>query len=242
MADVLRSELRTRIKQRSNHEHSGSNFVTDTEINQLINTSYEELYGELCRSGIFYQGQRSVQTVAATGASYYDLNTDIFMIVAVYRLENGRYIPLPRHSPLVHDNAVESGPARSYSSDGGNIYFYPRAASGGSYVIKYIPLPTLPSTATAGDSYTFGLGSGWDEYIVWDVASKIMAKEENWEAMDRFEAKRDRVLERVKAEANAQELTQSYYITGGPSRYTPGDYTDRAGYNGSLANLPYWLW
>lgn len=228
---VTLSTLRTRIRQRADQEFTGSDFITDTELNQLINTSYAELYGHLVRNGIDIA--ESSQTITSTGATTpYALASDFYSILNVYRYESGRYYRLPRHDIRVKPSDVRFGKATSYRVVGVSLQLNPWPSTGDVIKVTYVPVPSdLSADTDAVDGVL-----GWEEFLVWDVAAKIAMKEES-DARP-FLVERDRILERIKDEAQAAEMVESYVIATNRddsfADLTDSDLDGR-GYRGPLA-------
>ena len=230
MAAVTLTELISRIRQRSDNEHSGSTFVTDAEITRLINVSYAELYGHLIRWSM--NMVESLQTITATGAANYNLETDFYSLVAVFRVSGDYRVRLERHSSRHRLGATPSGDASSYRVINNTIEFYPRP-SGGTYEVVYVPV--CGQLAAAGDTLDGVLG--WEEYVVLDCAIHILDKEESDSKMLR--ADRDRILARIEDEAAAAEMNESWAVEserfGGSERLLDlGTMKGYRGYRGPI--------
>lgn len=227
MAAVTLATLKNRIKQRANLEHSGSEFVRDSELNQLINTSYEELYGTLVRGGLHVD--ESTSTITSTGATTpYLIAADLFAVLNVYRVENGQRIRLPRHDLRHRPSTTNLGYAQSYRVVGARIQFSPWPSSGQTYEVTYVPIPG----ALEEDTDIVDGVLGWEEYLVIDVALKLAIKEETDTRV--LEAERARMLARIQEEAASVEMTESWVIgTGGGDIRGEGEY-ERRGFRGPI--------
>lgn len=172
MAAVTLLELRTRIRQRTDNEHSGG-FVSDDEINQLINLHNRALYGLLVRHGL--QRSESVYSITANGSTSYALPVDMFALLGVYRVDTGSTskIWLGRHDHRHRPSSSLKGDASTYRLVGGNIEFSP-IPSTGSYELVYIP---EPATLALDSDLVDGV-LGWEEYIVLCASIDILQKEE----------------------------------------------------------------
>lgn len=203
MAAVTLTELISRIRQRSDNEHTGSTFVTDAEITRLINVSYAELYGHLIRWSM--NMAESLTTITATGAANYDLATDFYSLIAVFRVSGDQRIRLERHSARNRLGANPSGEATSYRIINSTIEFYPRPSSG-TYELVYVP--TCGQLASGTDTMDGVLG--WEEYVVIDCAIHILDKEES----DTANLRSDRavILQRIEDEASAAEMSESWVV------------------------------
>lgn len=203
MATVSLSTLRTRIKQRTDNEHTGSEFVTDEELTGLINASYADLYGELVVSGL--HTAESVYTITATGATSYALPADFYSLLGVFRSENGRKFRLGRHSVRHRVGTAATGNGSSYRVVGSTVELSPTPSSG-TYEVLYIP---QPAQLAAADDTLDGM-LGWEEYVVVDVAIKVLDKGEDDSQHLRME--RERILSRIQQQAAAVEATESWTV------------------------------
>lgn len=235
MATVTLAELRTRARQRSNTEHTGSDNVTDAELTQLVNSSNAELHGLLARASILSTAE-DTHTISTNGSASYALPADLAIIANVYRVEGNENIPLERHSVRLIPSATTMGPPVSYRATNSTIEFN-NLSSGYTVKVLYLTEATLLVDDTDTVDYDFG----WEEYIVVCCAINIAIKEENWSLVEYLRGERERILNRIKDEATAQEMTQSYAISRGGRRGLPGDYQGAVGYRGDLSNLPYWM-
>lgn len=227
MATVSLDTLRTRIRQRSDNEHTGSSFVTDTELTQLINTSYQELYGHLVRAGLHMN--ESVGTITADGSGTYQMPTDYYSILGVFRIEGGNKYRLARHSVRHRVGTGQTGTATSYRIVGTDVELSPRPLSG-DYEIIYVP---VPGELEDDDDLMDGV-LGWEEYVVIDVAIKVLQKEES--DVTTLLRERERLLLRIQEEAAAEEMTESWTVADVRRQcaYDPDGRTE-LGYRGPIS-------
>ncbi len=196
MAITLAS-LRTRIRQRTDTENS--EFVTDAELTQLINTSYAELYGLLIRASL--HRAEITYAVVATGATSYDLPADFFGLIGVYRTEDEDKVPLERF-PDKFRPGTRTGDATMYRVVGTDLTLYPNPGSG-TYDLVYIP---LPGTLVA-DTDTMDGMLGWEEFVVLDASICVLEKEgSNTTTLER---KRAMILQRIQDESQMAEFTET---------------------------------
>jgi hypothetical protein len=203
VALVTLDTLRTRIRQRTDQEHTPSEFVTDAELNQLINTSYAKLYGELVRAGLHVA--ESTSDVTATGAATYALPTDFYSMIGVYHSENGYNRRLKMHSARFRPGSAQVGPAISYRVNNYALELFPRPASG-TYMVVYVPQPA----ELVGDDDTLDGVLGWEEFVVVDVSINVFIKEETDTSV--LERERERLMTRIREEAYAAEMTESWVV------------------------------
>lgn len=227
MASVTLATMRTRIRQRTDQEYSDSEFVTDAELTQLINTSYNELYGLLIRHSL--HRTETVQTITANGAASYALPTDRFAILGVFRIDGTATKSfLARHDHRKRPDTAVKSPAATYRVIGGNIEFIPVPASG-TYEVVYVPIPgTLVDDADELDGVL-----GWEEYVVVDVAIRVLMKEES-DVTD-LKGERDRLHARIVDEANHAEMSEGLVVANvrrTQTGYDEADYTGARGFRG----------
>ncbi len=223
MAAVTLTELISRIRQRSDNEHTGSTFVTDAEITRLINISYAELYGHLIRWSM--NMAESLQTITGTGAANYNLATDFYSLVAVFRVVGDQRVRLERHSSRNRLGATPSGDGSTYRIINSTIEFHPRP-SGGTYEVVYVP---VCGQLSAGSDTLDGV-LGWEEYVVLDCAIHVLDKEES--ETKYLRADRAQILQRIQDEAAAAEMSESWVVESGRQADTLLDLGDMKGYRG----------
>ncbi len=216
-------ELRTRCLERADMVFNsavaaGDRYITTTELNALINTSYAELYGTLVRYGM--HRDEELATVVTDGNVNYQLPADIYSVLAVYRVEgNGTRVYLTRHDHRVRPNQARTqAKAHTYRVVGANMEFNP-VPSSGTYEMLYIP---VPGEMTADDDLIDGV-LGWEEYVVIDVAIKLKQKEDSDPAL--LMAERERLLRRIQEEARDEEMSESgqvQLVRRGSAHVIPG--------------------
>lgn len=232
MATLL--ELRNRIRQRTDNEHSGSEFVTDAELTQLINKSRNELFGILVQAGL-HSTPESETTITQDGSAAYALPDDMFAIQAVFH-DYGTGAPrrLSRHDHRVRASTQSYAHSTTYRVKGyrtdAQIEFNPRADNG-DYIVVYVAAPT--DLSADGDTVDGILG--WEEYIVLDVSVDVMMKEGvPGEMIDRMLAMKNEMAARIKREANMRDLSENHTVADVRMRnvgslidefgFIPGDY------------------
>ncbi len=197
MAAVTLAEMITRVRQRT--DTVNSDFVTDAEITQLVNTAYKELYGMLVTKTL-HRAETTYDFEADDSASY-PLPSDLFSVIAVYRNEGEDMYPLERFQDKFRPG-TRSGEATMYRVQGVNLILYPKPSSG-DYTVIYVPLPAdLSDPADMLDGVL-----GWEEFVVLEAAICVLEKEES--DTSKLEYKRDRILKRIRDEAEGVELTET---------------------------------
>ncbi len=240
MATTL-SQLRTRIRQRSDNEYADGEFVTDAEILGLINVSHKHLFGMLVESGL-HTVEETVYDVSPDGSLTYALPDDCFAVSGVFRAESGYYIPLSRHDQRTFPRDATEIIAWSYRTHGALesavIELNPRASTG-TYKIRYVGVPDDLSD----DADSIEGVIGWEEWIVLDVAGKILMKEKIWEAVDRLQGRQDKLTLKIEAQAYQRDMQNATSVQDIRKRanslfddqgFLPGGYRGVRGYWGSF--------
>lgn len=226
-------------QQRANFEvdtgvEDEDRFVTDAEIDRLINLGYQELYGYLVRQGM--HRTESTTTVTADGSSTYALPADFYALLTVHRVEDGVGYMLGRHDHRTRPRTDLGSVAHTYRIIGARIALNPVPDDASEYEVRYIPIPgTLSADADELDGVL-----GWEEYVVLYVAAKLLQKEGSFNAAEALRNNMRELLERIKDEAQAAEMTEGTVVqnvTSGRQAYTPGDFT-----SGGRPGPWFWLW
>lgn len=181
MADTLTLiQLRTRVRERA--DMVGSTFVSDTELNGYINSSYQELYDKLVEAVQDYNITQFDFTIAsgntqAVPAAFYkvrgidDLSSVPSKTVRKFNFNERNDYAYP---PVTVSPSSEFSDV-TYRLIGNNLLFLPAELAPRSYKLWYVPVPT----ALSGDSDTADGIQGWNEYVVVDAAIKCLIKEES---------------------------------------------------------------
>jgi len=180
MAETL-SSLRTRVRARADMKNS--NFVEDSELNQYINSSYQELYDLLVASFEDYYTAAPTSFTIASGSNTYTLPADFYKLRGVDFSSDGSnyYTMMPfdfaNRNNLNNNVGVLalSQYQNQYRIVGDKIYITPEDNAAGSYRIWYVPRATVLTV----DASTLDGINGWEEYVVVDAARKCLAKEES---------------------------------------------------------------
>lgn len=194
--NVVLSDLVTRCQRRADKE--GDSSIAPTEWKAMISSQYAELVGLIDATGM--RENESTSTIAATGAAGYPEPSDILSFIGIDFLYDGT--PTGRRRALremmVQERnhyAGQTGEAVGFSFVGKTIQFFPNPVSG-TYLLLYVPQP--PDLSTSADSTTVDLVvPDGEEFVVWGVAVKALAKSEQDPsvAMREREAARGRVEE-----------------------------------------------
>ncbi len=176
------AELTVRIRQMA--DKVNSTFVSDAEIMAYTNSSYAELYDLIIQSDQDYFTTTPVAFTLASGDNgIYALPADFYKLRGVDYQLGGNYVTVypydwnERNSQNGVANIVTSMDIR-YRLMGANLRIEPKDNATGSYQLWYIPAYT-PLTTSASVLNTQITKQNWEEYLVLDVARKILDKEES---------------------------------------------------------------
>lgn len=198
MKTVTLLQLRTRSRQRADMENS--TFVSDSELDDYINDSIDEL-GDLIVSAVEDYNVVEFPFTIAGGSDRVTFPTDFYKLRGVDDLRDpANPITVNPFNFAERNDIHRDGFPRAllHSSDveydivGNELLFIPAGRAPGSYKIWYNPVQTL----LVADGDTFDGQSGWHEYVVIDAAIKMKEKEESsTTALERAKEKmRKRVL------------------------------------------------
>lgn len=216
------------MRQRTNNEHTSGAFVTDTELTGLINVSYKDLYGTLVEHAL--HRAEETETYTADGSTSYNLPSDLYSVLNVYWVTDGRRIRLARHSDRLKPGTSDTGDAVTYRVRGSTLVFFPTPESG-TYELEYIPVPG----DLVADASTLDGVLGWEEYVVLDVSIKVLVKEGSLAEAELLRAERERLLRRIEAQASRDEFTETRVVENvNGSAFEEGSFWPRRGYRGPL--------
>lgn len=140
---------------------TGTTFVTSAEATEMINQSITELYDLLvgARGPDYYESTKSFTTVAGQSeypfASMSPALTDFYQLILAECTVGGVT------SPMREFNRLEHGGLLWNSVQGGQV-------------VKLYYVPACPRLVSGSD--TFDGINGWEEYVVVDVAAKMLEK------------------------------------------------------------------
>ncbi len=214
MASVVTLEqLQTRALERA--DMTNTSFVTTSRLNEYINASARELYDLLVSSygQNYYASSATITLSGSNGANA--LPGDFYQLLGVDVRDgssgdwtNVRPFSFPDRNMKQSTSGCISD--SQYMLRGNNIVFIPTPPATAQAQIWYVPaLPTL-----TGSAETFDGVNGWEEYIVIDVAIKMLNKEESDTSVLRKEkeAIKDRItlMAATRDQANSFEIIDVY--------------------------------
>jgi len=179
MSIVTLLELRTRARQRADMVNSG--FVSDSELNVYINASYAELYDLLVSKHGEDYFVDSFNITTTNNVETYSLPSDFYKLLGVdLQLDTSsnwvslkRFEFAERNIPQIWD--IKFVDFIRYRVFGSSLKLSPVPQSHQNIRVWYIPLPSK----LVKDNDTFDGIDGWEEYVVIDVAIKMLTKEES---------------------------------------------------------------
>jgi hypothetical protein len=176
---VSLASLKEQARFRADQVNSG--FVSDSELRGYINASLTELYDLLVAAyGDDYYTKTVPQSITSTGAEYYALASDFYKLQGVdLQMDSVNWKTL---KPYMFSERNRWGGVGAWN-DGGckyklmgtNLYLKPVPPVGKVLQVWYVPI--CPSLAVDADEFDFI--NGWEEYVIVDVAIKMMVKEES---------------------------------------------------------------
>lgn len=180
MATITLAELQLQSRQRA--DMVNSEFVSDSELTSYINNSAAELYDLLCEAyGSDYYVESEEGTTVADQADY-DLPDDFYELKAVdLQTDASNWVNVQRFNFNERNrndsagNSVLGYTACRYRLVGNQLKFSPVPPPSSTYRVWYVP--TSPALSAASD--TLEQLNGYSEYIIVDVAIKMLQKEES---------------------------------------------------------------
>lgn len=177
---VQLSTLRTRARQRADMEDS--EFVTDSELNTYINSSYKELY-DLLVSKIeqWFVSDPVEFTLSTSDAGKKALASDFYKLEGVDQSIGGRWREVrpfnfnARNRQGLVDRLHGFHTTVRYRVVGSDLRFSPADMATGTFRYWYTPI----ATEMSDDADTMDGVNGWEEYVIVDAARKMLIKEES---------------------------------------------------------------
>ena len=236
------SEIRTRIRQRTDNEYTDGEFVTDAELLILANRSRKQLFGMLVEAGL-HTVPETIYTIPVDGSLTYALPNDCYAVGGVFRLETDYYIRLDRHDQRTHPRDTTETIAWSYRTHGeledAVIELNPRVSTG-TYKIRYA---TMPTDFSADDDEMDGV-LGWEEWVVLDVSIDLLTKEKVWDAVAMLQQRMDKLTQKIEAQASERDMSEFIAVADvrrphsntlfDDNGFLPGGYRGVRGYWGSF--------
>lgn len=199
--NVTLAQLRADISGQADVVVGTSGRYVPTFINRLINQSINRFRERLSGEGAQHFLTSATGTLTAGATSPYsfgslDLSAASPGIVRIYGVElniNGQMRTMT-HVPFSdHNNYGGPGttgiPCAWANYTTTKIALMPAPASGYTYVVWYLPV----ATDLSADSSTFDGVSGWEDYVTWDVISRLATKDTDAVAFQLIEANKTNI-------------------------------------------------
>ena len=196
----LKSQIRALTDMEGAFEADTNRFVDDAELEAAINASGRLWYGMVVQAiPERFEAQQSI----TSGYSSVSLPASHYKTLGVhFQYSNGSTYPLDRiqyQQRYQYKGSNYTGRARGYYLTSDSLVLLPTPTSG-TYLHDYIPGWTLLSDdADTVDGY-----AGWEQWIVYDVASKLRIKEEA--GVNEILSERERIKRDILEMAQDREL------------------------------------
>lgn len=213
--------IREQVQQRTDMVNSG--FITNAEWNNYINASYYELYDILVQKfGDDYFVATPYTYTTGTNQTLYPLPTNFYKLLGVeIALNTGnpsswvtmkRFEFIDRNRWSYPNTYTFYGITNlRYRLNGNNLMIMPIGQAGQTIQIWYIPrLPRLVNDGDIVDSI-----SGWEEYIIADVAIKAFTKQESDPSV--FIAQKQALLKRIEEAGENRDPGEATHVSDSKS-------------------------
>ncbi len=173
MRNVTLAQIRTRARELADQSNVGRPFVSEVNLNSMINASIGQWHSFVLRATP--ERFEAEQTITADGSAFYALPDDYFGTMAVDYLNGNERVELRRamfHERNDHGVAATSGQAEAYRLAGDSLYLLPAPTSGTYYHVYVTVAPVLTDANDTLDGI-----NGWEQWIVYDVAIQLAGKE-----------------------------------------------------------------
>lgn len=197
-------ELRTRAIDAADFKQLNDNqFATNAQVNAMINDSGSELFDLLIVRWADYFIKTSTITLLSNVTAY-NLPVDFHKSRGVYFLQGSiRNDMRPFDESERADLFNAAGNPYAYKIEAGQIII-PPPSSVGTVELRYIY--QFPYLTADTDALDLNVVSGWEQYIVYDVAYKLRMKaRDNPADIQSVQMARDAVRERIKVAANERQ-------------------------------------
>lgn len=168
--------LRSRARKRADMENS--EFVTDSELDDYINTSYKELYDILVsKFEQWYVSDPTSLTLTTSDAGKKALASDFYKLEGVDQQIGGKWREVHQFNfnERNRSGSLDRWTTVEYRVVGTDLRFSPVDQAVGTFRYWYTPI----ATEMSNDTDTMDGVNGWEEYVVIDAARKMLLKEES---------------------------------------------------------------
>lgn len=204
------------------------NYVDDTELDGMINASLGLWHSMVAQA--VPERYEAEQDITADGSTGYALPADYYKTLAVEYVETGGDRRDLHRISFRERNRYEQGTnstAIGYRIVAGNVVLIP-APDSGSYKHLYVTHADVLSDV----SDTVDGVNGWEEWIIFDVAIKMMLKEEADASSHIFDRNRiQKEILQVAADRNAGESRRVIDVRRRRGHYNVHGYHGFPGYD-----------
>lgn len=200
-------DLRRRARQRA--DMVDSEFISDAEITDLVNSSLGALYDQLVLSYGVDNFLDGYEFTCVVGQSRYDLPTDVQQAAGLDLQYSSSWYTLERFAHedrLLYQNATDhivgGVPRYRYRLRDGHLEIFPAPERTYSCVLNYIPRITKLSASS--DIVNSSIVESWLEYVVVDVAIKCLTKEES--DTTQLMAEKQLLMQRIQAASQKRDI------------------------------------
>lgn len=184
-------------KARERADEVNSTRLGSAEVMRLISASWARLYMKIVKAyPEHYIASQDITTTGPTEAlnATYFATHSVVQTIGTQKREL-RNISMDEFAQYYHAGS----PATVYMVQGNNLLLLP-SGTGLTYTHFYLPVPV---DLTAG-TQSIDCEAGWEEYLVCDVAGRMVLKEEG-DARPHF-AERDRIEREIDKEVTLRDL------------------------------------
>ena len=195
-ASVQLVTMRTEVRRRANIENS--TFITDAEINALLNEGLAEVYDLLVQARAQEYKRNAYGITTAAGTSSYVLPADFYALISVDIQYGSNLVISAKPYAEFERNTYKWLPGWQlnapvyYRLTGGNVTFIPVPSGTFSVTLNYYPT----YTQLVNDSDTFDGVDGWEAYAIWFAVAACQSKHKTMDpafAMARVAALKARI-------------------------------------------------
>ncbi len=169
-----------RAQAREQADMANSSFWSDTRLDEAINRSLRTWWSMVARAEP--ERYRATGSITATGAASYALPSDHLWTMAVeYQASSTDFLDIPRlqfHERNRFNAGSTSAIAAGYRLVGQTIELKPSPTTG-TYRHLYVTTAPVLGDGTGGTVTSFDAVNGWEDWIVFDVAGKMLIKEDS---------------------------------------------------------------
>lgn len=210
-ATATLAQMRERARDMSDMQTSSQSqaFITDAELDRIINRHLKSLYQKLItlRGDDYYATQTTFPSVA--NQATYAVPNNFFQLLKLIVSDGTRYWTVPRYNleqwaDLRYLQNVSSSDLTllRYRLTGANIEVRPAPKTAG-YTFTLFYLPAFAPLVNAGD--TFDGVNGWEDWACYGAAIDMLIKEESMEQAAALQAQRQTLDQQIDALAGNRD-------------------------------------